>query len=52
MNEAMDQILTGYADADLDLLAGFLLRTAAASAAAATQLATGSGPESRAEGKG
>ncbi len=44
MNEAMDQILAGYSGADLELLADFLRRTATASGAAATQLASAPGP--------
>lgn len=39
MNGAMDQILAGYSDAELELLAGFLRRTADAGRAAAEQLA-------------
>ena len=39
MNEAMDQILAGYADEELELVARFLRTTAAASGAAAKQLA-------------
>jgi len=41
MNTAMDQICAGYADDDLDLLAGFLRRTAEAGQAAAAKLAGG-----------
>jgi DNA-binding MarR family transcriptional regulator len=41
MNTAMDQICAGYADDDLDLLAGFLRRTAEAGQAAAAKLADG-----------
>ncbi|HEU5421738.1 MAG TPA: MarR family transcriptional regulator, partial [Streptosporangiaceae bacterium] len=39
MNGTMDQILAGYSDAELELLAGFLRRTADAGRAAAEQLA-------------
>lgn len=39
MNTAMDQICAGYADDDLDLLAGFLRRTAEAGQAATAKLA-------------
>jgi DNA-binding MarR family transcriptional regulator len=39
MNAAMDQICAGYSDDELELLAGFLRRTAAAGAAAAGALA-------------
>ena len=39
MNEALDQILAGYADEELELVARFLRSTAAASGAAAKQLA-------------
>lgn len=39
MNDAMDQILAGYADDELELVAGFLRRTATAGGAAAKQLA-------------
>jgi DNA-binding MarR family transcriptional regulator len=41
MNAAMDRICAGYADDELELLAGFLRRTAEAGAAAATELAHG-----------
>ena len=39
MNAAMDEICAGYADTDLELVADFLRRTAAASRAAAGKLA-------------
>jgi len=39
MNGAMEQILAGYSDAELELLAGFLRRTAEAGREAAEQLA-------------
>jgi DNA-binding MarR family transcriptional regulator len=39
MNAAMDQICAGYSDKDLELLTGFLRRTADAGQAAAKQLA-------------
>jgi DNA-binding MarR family transcriptional regulator len=39
MNSAMDQICAEYADHELELLAGFLRRPAAAGAAAAAELA-------------
>ena len=39
MNSAMDQICAEYADHELELLAGFLSRTAEAGAAAAAKLA-------------
>ena len=39
MNSAMDQICAEYADHELELLAGFLRRTAEAGAAAAAKLA-------------
>jgi DNA-binding MarR family transcriptional regulator len=39
MNSAMDQICAEYADHELELLAGFLRRTAEAGAAAAAELA-------------
>jgi DNA-binding MarR family transcriptional regulator len=39
MNTAMDQICAGYKDDDLELLTGFLRRTAEASRAAAEKLA-------------
>jgi DNA-binding MarR family transcriptional regulator len=41
MNAAMDRICAGYADDELELLAGFLRRTAEAGAAAAKDLAHG-----------
>lgn len=46
MNSAMDQIIGGYDEAQLELLAGFLQRTAEAGRAAAGELAGGPG-ESR-----
>jgi DNA-binding MarR family transcriptional regulator len=39
MNAAMDQICADYRDEDLELIAGFLRRTAAAGAAASDELA-------------
>jgi hypothetical protein len=39
MNTAMDQICAGYKDDDLELLTGFLRRTAEASRTAAEKLA-------------
>jgi hypothetical protein len=39
MNTAMDQICAGYDDKDLQLLAGFLHRTADAARTAAERLA-------------
>jgi DNA-binding MarR family transcriptional regulator len=41
MNASMDEICAGYSGDDLELLAGFLRRTAAAGLAAAEQLADG-----------
>jgi DNA-binding MarR family transcriptional regulator len=41
MNAALDQICAGYDDEDLQLLAGFLQRTADAARAAADKLAAG-----------
>jgi DNA-binding MarR family transcriptional regulator len=46
MNSAMDQIIGGYDEGQLELLAGFLHRTAEAGRAAAEELAGGPG-ESR-----
>jgi DNA-binding MarR family transcriptional regulator len=41
MNAALDQICAGYDDEDLQLLAGFLQRTADAARAAADKLTAG-----------
>ena len=41
MNTLMDQILTGYSEAELELLAGFVRRTAEAGREATEQLAEG-----------
>lgn len=41
MNTLMDQILAGYSDAELELLAGFIRRTAEAGREATEQLADG-----------
>jgi DNA-binding MarR family transcriptional regulator len=41
MNSSMDQIIGGYDEAELELLAGFLRRTAEAGRAAAQELADG-----------
>ena len=41
MNSAMDEICDGYTDQDLELLAGFLRRTASAGRAATTELCEG-----------
>jgi hypothetical protein len=41
MNAAVDQVCAGYADDDLELLGGFLRRTADAGRIAAQELADG-----------
>jgi hypothetical protein len=41
MNSSMDQIIGGYDEAELELLAGFLRRTAESGRAAAQELADG-----------
>jgi hypothetical protein len=50
MNTLMDQICAGYTDAELQLLAGFLRRTAAAGHEATEQLAAAAEPEPRPAG--
>jgi DNA-binding MarR family transcriptional regulator len=47
MNTAMDQICADYPDAELELLARFLRRTADAGRAAAEELASAEPPEAR-----
>lgn len=48
MNTLMDQICAGYSDAELQLLAGFLRRTAAAGHEATERLAAARDPDPRA----
>jgi DNA-binding MarR family transcriptional regulator len=50
MNTMMDQICAGYTDAELQLLAGFLRRTAAAGHEATEQLAAAGDPDRRPAG--